>query len=367
VNRPGLLVVNTSRSWGGNEHWALRVARDLAGRGHPVRFVYSHEVVGERVAEAGLDRTCLRLGGDLDPRGVLALREEMLKVRARAVLLTRWPEYLRGGLAARAAGRPRVVLRLGLRIVPRDDLKRRLIFRLADRVIVNAVEIREALRERPWIPDRKIAVVVNGLDLDRWQPRWQAAPQARGLALRASLGLAGDTPLAVTVGNLTAQKDHATLIDACAALRRELPNLRVLIAGEGGLRGDLEERIAAAGLQDTVTLLGFRADVDALLAAANVFVLSSANEGMARVLIEAAASGLPIVTTDVSGARYCVEHGVTGLVVPPGDAAALAAGLGDLLQDGPRRRAMGREGRHLAETRFAVGRMVDETARVLFG
>lgn len=367
MNRPPLLVVNTSESWGGNEHWAVRVARGMAARGHAVRFAFSHDAVGERVAAAGLDGARIRLGGDLDPRGVLALRDEMMRVRAAAVLLTRQREYLLGGLAARFAGRPRVVMGLGLRVVPRDDLKRRLSFRWADRILVNAPEIREALLERPWIAARRIAVVVNGLDLERWQPRWQAAAQARGLELRRELGLGPDQPVIATIGNLSPQKDHANLVAAAAQLAGSVPGLAVLIVGEGPLRGALEADLARRGLQGAVRLLGFRADVGPVLAAANVFALSSDNEGMAWVLMEAAASGLPIVTTDVSGARYCVEDGVTGLVVPPRDPQALAAALGDLLGDTPRRRALGRQARRLAEERFDARRMLEETAGVLFG
>lgn len=366
MTSPRVVIVNTSRSWGGNEHWAVAVGRGLAARGWRVRFVWSHPAVGERVRAAGLAGARVRLRGDLDLRGLLALRAELRRAGADAVLLTKWREYLLGGLAARLVRpRPRVVLGLGLRVVPRDDWKRRLVFRLADQVLVNAPEIRDALATRPWIPTAKVAVVVNGVDLARWRPRWEPERAAAGRAQRAAWGVPPEAPLVVNVGNLTPQKDHRTLVAACALLRAQRPDLRVAILGEGPLRADLERDLRERGLAGVVTLAGFAADPGDALAAADLFVLSSDNEGMAFVLMEAAASGLPAVTTDVSGARFCVRDGETGRVVPPRDPAALAAAMGEMLADRSALALMGRRARALAECRLDEARMVAETAAVL--
>ncbi len=366
MSRPGLLVANSSSTWGGNEFWSVRVARGLADRGHPVRFAWCHDVVGERVEAAGLDGVRIPMRNDGDLVAMLALRREMVRVNAGATLLTRWREYLLGGLAARLAGRPRVVMGLGLLLVPQDDWKRRLVFGLADRVLVNAPEIKDALCTRPWIPPAKVDVVVNGVDLDRWRPRWEPKRQVEGLAFREAHGVPATAPLVITVGNLTLQKDHANLIAASEQLRHRFADVRVLILGEGELRESLEAEIERRDLAETVTLAGFVSDPGPALAAADVFALSSDNEGMAWVLMEAAASGLPIVTTDVSGARHCVESGQTGQVVPIRDSGALAGALSQLLADRVALGAMGRRGRQLAESRLDAARMLDETAAVLF-
>ncbi len=363
-----LLVVNTSRSWGGNEHWAVQVAAGLAARGARVRFVWTHEVVGERVREAGLAHRRLHLHADGDLLGVLRLREEIATVRADAALPTRWREHLHVGLAARLAHRrPRVVLRLGLNVRPGDDLKRRLLFALADRVLVNAPQIRDTLADVPWLDAGRIHVVLNGLDLARWAPRWDPEAVALGRAFRSELGIAGGVPLLLAVGAFSPQKDLVGLLEAMASVRIRVPDAHLLLLGEGFLRADIEARRDALGLADAVQMPGFRRDVDAAMAAADLLVLSSVNEGMARVLIEAAASGLPVVATDVSGTRLAVDHDATGLVVPPADPAALAEATATLLADPDRRRRMGRSGRRLAEERFHADRMLDETAAVLFG
>jgi glycosyltransferase involved in cell wall biosynthesis len=238
---------------------------------------------------------------------------------------------------------------------------------LADRVLVNAPEIRDSLSTRAWIPPAKIDVVINGVDLDRWRPRWEPDQQVAGLEFRRAQGIADAAPLLVTIGNLTLQKDHANLVAACGQLRDRVPGLRVLVLGEGDLRATLQRDIDGRGLGETVTLAGFVPEPRAALAAADLFVLSSDNEGMAWVLMEAAASGLPIVTTDVSGARHCVDDGQTGRVVPVRDPGALAGAIGELLADAPRRHAQGRAARQLAADRLDAQRMLDETEAVLFG
>jgi glycosyltransferase involved in cell wall biosynthesis len=361
----GLLVVNTSASWGGNEHWAVRVAAGMAERGHRVGFAWAHPVVGERVAAAGLDGVRCAMRGDLHLAAAWRLHGELRRLDARAVLLTKWREYLLGGLAARLARGPRAVMGLGLKVIPRDDPKRRFIFALADRVLVNAPEIRDTLAATGWIPAAKVAVVVNGLDLAWHRPRWEPDLAEAGRRLRTQFGIPPEAPLLVNVGSLTPQKDQANLLRAAARLRVTHPDLRVLILGEGSLRPSLERLVASSGLGDAVHLPGFLADVRPALAAADLFVLASDNEGMAWVLMEAAAAGLPAVTTDVSGARACVEDGATGAVVPPRDDAALAAAIANLLAS-PQGAEMGRAARRLAESRFDERRMLDETEIILF-
>lgn len=363
-----LVVVNTSRSWGGNEYWAVQVAAGMARRGAAVRLLCSSEAVAAPARRAGLDPGPVRLRADGDLPGLWRLRREVLRFAPDTLLVTRWREDLLGGIVARLVGRPRprVVMRLGLRLVPRSDPKRRAIFRLVDQVIVNAPEIREGLLRRSWIAPDQISVVINGLDLAHWRPRWEPAAAAAGAAFRQRHGLSSGSPLLLAVGSLTPQKDHAGLLAAMARLLATHPDARLVILGEGFLRPALEAQRRRLGLAGAVLLPGFDEDIAGAMAAADLLVHSSYNEGMARVLIEAAASGLPAVATDVSGTRLAVGDGLTGLVVPAHDPDRLAAAAGALLADPVRREAMARAARRLAEERFAAERMLDEVAAVLW-
>jgi glycosyltransferase involved in cell wall biosynthesis len=345
--------------WGGTEHYVVRLAVGLRERGCRVRLLWAHDVVGDRVREAGLDGRRLRLRGDADLAGLVRLAADLRRHRTEVLLTTKWREYLLGGLAARLAGVRRHVVSLGLRVAPRDDPKRRLIFRLADRVIVNADEIRAALLEAPWIRPDAVTVVHNGVDLERF-----AAP-ADGAAFRRELDIPPTAPLLLNVGALTPQKDQATLLRAAARLRISHPEAYVAVVGEGFLRDDLAALAQELGVADRVRLAGFRTDVRPALAAADLFVLSSDNEGMPWVLLEALAAGRPIVATDVSGTRACVEDGVNGRIVPPSAPDALAAACAALIDDPATRVRMGAAARTIAAERFDVERLVDQTLALL--
>jgi glycosyltransferase involved in cell wall biosynthesis len=153
-------------------------------------------------------------------------------------------------------------------------------------------------------------------------------------------------------------KDQATLIDAVARVARSNPDVRLLLAGDGPLRYSLEARAAVQGVGDRVTLLGHRSDVETVLNALDVFALSSTSEGLSNTILEAMASGLPVVATRVGGADELVDDGVSGLLVPPSDPIALAAALGELTGNRDKRLGMGAAARRRAESEFALSRMI---------
>jgi glycosyltransferase involved in cell wall biosynthesis len=167
------------------------------------------------------------------------------------------------------------------------------------------------------------------------------------------------------VAALTSHKDHATLVEAMALLRPRLGAARLVVLGEGELRGALEALVHERGLADRVVFAGFRRDLDVLLPAFSVFCLSSRLEGLGTSLLDAMAFGLPVVATAAGGIPEAVEDGVTGRLAPPRDPRALADALADVLSDEPRRRALGAAGRRRFLERFTVDHMVDGTLRVL--
>ena len=180
------------------------------------------------------------------------------------------------------------------------------------------------------VPAEKITVVGNGVDTVRF------VPVDRDEA-RAALGLPANAPVLISVGGLVERKGFHRVIELLPRLRERWPGLIYLIVGgasaEGNNRPQLEQQVAQLGLHDTVRFLG-SLPPDALkqpLSAADVFVLSTRNEGWANVFLEAMACGLPVVTTDVGGNREVVDRDSLGIVVPFGDAAALEAALGQAL------------------------------------
>jgi glycosyltransferase involved in cell wall biosynthesis len=195
--------------------------------------------------------------------------------------------------------------------------------RLGDGFVAVSDEVAAAIAREIRPPVDRIATIANGVDTARYPASVDRTQ------VRAQLGVEDGRTLLLSVGKLMRQKGHAVLVDALSAL--DDPDVLVVVAGDGELRQSLEARSAAAGVADRLRFLGSRRDVPELLAAADGFVLPSLWEGLPMALLEAMASGLPVLATDVSGTRQVVISGTSGLLVPPDDPAALAAGLRELL------------------------------------
>jgi glycosyltransferase involved in cell wall biosynthesis len=206
----------------------------------------------------------------------------------------------------------------------------------------------------------KLHVVENAADIERFD----ASPRGDD-SVRSELGLDAGHHVMTMVGTFKQQKGHAFLIAALHDVTAAHPELQVLLVGDGELRSSMEREAAAAGLE-CVHFLGSRRDVDRLLAASDSFVLPSLWEGLPVALVEAAAAGLPVIATDVSGSRKVVVEGTTGLLVPPGDARALAAAIDTLLADPRRAAIMGDAGRRRVRERFSAAGQAEQLA-ALFG
>jgi glycosyltransferase involved in cell wall biosynthesis len=178
------------------------------------------------------------------------------------------------------------------------------------------------------VPEDSVRVIPNGIAPGPPRP---STTQRR--ALRAALGAADGDFLVLSAGRLTPQKDQATLLSAVGMLPDGPRRLRCVLAGDGELYGSLRDQIVRNGWADRMALLGFRDDVADLLGVADAFALPSLDEGMPIILLEAAFAGVPIVATPVGDVPKLVEDGVTGLLVPAGDQAKLAAALAHLRDD----------------------------------
>jgi glycosyltransferase involved in cell wall biosynthesis len=189
-----------------------------------------------------------------------------------------------------------------------------------------------------------------------------------GDGVRAELGIAPDAPLVGSIANFKAAKDHASLLRAAVVVREAVPGVRFLLIGQGPLEAETRRLAAELGLDGTVIFAGFRSDAHRLAAALDVFTLSSTYEGLPVALIEAMALGRPCVVTSVGGVPEVLRDGSQGLLVPPGDPGALAAGLLHLLQDPELRARLGPAARERAldfDIRKAVRRMEQVYAGLL--
>jgi glycosyltransferase involved in cell wall biosynthesis len=228
----------------------------------------------------------------------------------------------------------------------------RMFLRGKDRVVAVGESVKQALIDNEGIPARRIDVIYNGVRLDDFA----AGTELRG-EVRRELGIDPAAPLAIQVARLDYLKDHCTAIRAAARVRKQLPGFRLLLVGEGPERPKIEAEIQALGLAEAVLMVGLRTDVRRLLAAADLFLLTSISEGIPVTLIEAMGARLPVVSTAVGGIKEVVIAEETGLLTKVGDDGALAAAMIRLITDPSLASKLGATGRSRAEQLFSEDEM----------
>lgn len=258
-----------------------------------------------------------------------------------------------GRLAGRLAGVPVVCSALHSTGYPEHVGRlNRLLAPITDAFIAVAAPQGRYLAEHEGCPAEKVRVIPNGVDAERFRPR-EPDP-----ALGSRFGLSPGDAVVSLVAALRPEKNHELLLRTAALMRREIPNLRVLLVGDGPRRPILEALAGELGLGETVRFLGTQSDIPGVLALSNVVVLSSHMEANPVSILEAMAAGKPVVATRVGSVSETVTDGVTGYLVAPGDGAALAERVVGLLGDPHRAAAMGRAGREQVLAHWSVQQMV---------
>lgn len=353
ASRPSLRIVHVVENLerGGLERMVIDLAAAQRAAGHAVRIVCLYapgalagELSGQGIAVQACDK---RAGADLS-----ALRRLRAQLRAApdTIVHTHNANAHYHAVAAaiglpRASAPARVLnTRHGMGAAhprSRGEWLYRRTMRRTDVVIAVCEAARARFAAQGVRPRRALLAVPNGIRIDAFAP----AGDERRAALRSVLGLAPDTRIVGTVGRLNPVKDQRSLLQAFARVHADARDTALVLVGDGALRAALEAEAAALDIAEAVRFLGDRGDVRQLLQGFDAFALSSLSEGYSMALLEACASGLPIVATDVGGNREIVADGGNGLLVPAARPDALADALAALLRDPARAAAMGRVGR----------------------
>ena len=212
--------------------------------------------------------------------------------------------------------------------------------------------------QREWALDKGIGNPEQVISIPNGVADGRITAARAGTDVRAELGI-GDAFMVLSTGRLARQKGLEHLIRAAALLRSELPALRVVLAGDGPLRGELGRLVSDLGLDDVVQILGFRADIGELLTASDLVVLPSLWEGLSISLLEAMAAEKPVVTTSIASNREVTNDGEAALLVPPKHPASLAAAIRTLAVDETRRVQLARRGKEVQRERYTMQRMID--------
>jgi glycosyltransferase involved in cell wall biosynthesis len=198
--------------------------------------------------------------------------------------------------------------------------------------------------------------IFNGIDVSAFEER-----KGDRSSLRTSLGFKPEEIVCISVGRLVPVKGLSDLLSAFAIAHNQNPELRLLLVGDGELRQDLEREVQELKIGDVVQLVGWREDIPELLDVADLFVLTSHNEGLGLVLVEAMVKKLPVVATAVGGVPEVVIDGVTGSLVPAGDSVAIASAIARFAENGEMRASMGQRGYERANEFFTIDKTVQYT------
>jgi glycosyltransferase involved in cell wall biosynthesis len=343
--------------WRGGEKWMVNVAAGLAARGHSVVCVGRKKAVWlEKATARGVETREFPIHADFDPIIITRLFSFFKKVRPDILCCNFEKDVRLGGIAGRLAKVKRIFVRKGLCLM-HDKLRYRLAYKhIVDDIITPAAFIKKQFAAFPWLNQDRIHVVANGVE----------APDSAGWdrgKLRKLAGVNQAEPIVLGAGTIFSQKGFEYLLEAAAILHRQGRRVHAAIAGDGDA-GSLSALAGRLGIAPSIHLLGLRNDVQELMSGADVFALSSIDEGLPNVVLEAMSAGTPVVAADAGGTSEIITDGENGFVVPVRDAPALAERIGRLVDDGDLSSRIGSEGTRTVQERFSVPRMVDNIENI---
>jgi len=346
---------------GGTPRKLASVTRHLRERGiRKVFMVFSDADEGmvDKITTAGgcVLRTPRRAASD--PRLILDVAGASVRSRADVVVTHFARADIYGVLGACLVGRPVIKEVEGILWSDRGELVAcdRLLGPLRSLVLANSKAALQAARRRGGVG--RAAMVYPGIE--------DAGPRdpELGRQVREELGIAGRSVVVGHIGGFIALRRQETLIEAIAMAAREAPQLQLVLIGDGPLRSSLAHQVHLLGLDENVTMLGYRGDVDRLRHAFDVYVNPAEAEGFGLATVEGMLTGIPVIVADAGASPEVVDDGQTGVIVPAGDSTALARAIVGLVQCPDRASAMGQAARVAALQRFSMDRYADDLERV---
>jgi glycosyltransferase involved in cell wall biosynthesis len=353
---------------GGSESLAHRLVRSLREHGEYACSIYAVDRTGPLAAMLAADGIpCMAFArkGKLDLRVLVGLIAQFRSNKTRLVHTHHIGQLLYGGLAGRLAGARVVHTEHEFYSLARPRTQRLLrgLTTLADRVTAVAPAVTAFLRETVGVAQDKLETITNGVPLDLFR-------SARPID-RADLGCGDDDVVIGCVARLSPEKGQAVLLQAVQLLRAKYPQVRLLLIGEGEDRTRLRRLADQLGLDGAVRFLGMRSDVPELIASCDLVALPSLQEGSPLALVEALAAGKAVVATETGAVPELIQHGHTGLLVPPGNPRVLSAALGYVIDDREMRRKLGSQGVQMVgqhfDFRVTAGRYREVYESVLAG
>lgn len=356
-----LQVIETTGP-GGAETVFLELLRGLGAQGVETFAVLAGPGwVQDRVKEQGVPYVVCPSTGSFDVSYLNAVRRYAAGIRADLIHGHMLGASAYAALAAAMSRTPMVATLHGMPDLGQRGIRRTLkalaLRAGATKVVCVSDALNRAAGDALGVPQERVTTIHNGVDTDLFAP-------GQAQLIRDSLGIGRHEYLALSVGNFRPSKGYLVLLEAIGLVRaRGLP-VRFVVVGQGDnvIAEEFRVRREEMGLGGVVSLLGFREDIPDLMRAADLYVLSSLDEGFSLTTVQAMATGLPVLATRCGGPEEIIRSDEEGLLVEPGSATALAEALTLLAADPNRRKKMATSARRAAVERFAVSRMVAQYA-----
>jgi glycosyltransferase involved in cell wall biosynthesis len=357
-----ILQVSSAASFGGGERYVADLTNSLAARGHDLYAVLRPH--SPLIGHLKLDHTKIKtlpLRNALDVGSAHELARFVARNEIEIVHAHMARDYSLASYASRRNRQSKFIVTRHV-LFHLSRLHRHTLAR-ARRVIAVSNAVARELQSQRIVSDGQLAVVLNGIDVDRFNVEFD---RTRFLQ---TLGVPAHGPLVGSFGELRTLKRHDDFIKAAALIAPRFPDAHFVLAGldtslSREVHKHLEQLVNDSGLKDRFHFLGWVENAEKLLSALDVFVSASETESFGLAIAEAMAAGTPVVATATEGAREVVVDRETGLLVPIGDVAGIAASIVKLLSNGELRRQMGAQARRIVNQRFSLKRMVDQIEQI---
>ncbi|MBF0371087.1 MAG: glycosyltransferase family 4 protein [Magnetococcales bacterium] len=354
-----MLHTESSLGWGGQEIRILTESAGFVQRGHSVKILAPRQSNIFKVAgNYGVEAVPCEMGG----KNIPSLRATIQTLRehpADILLSHSSTDSWLGAIATRFISTPPPIIRVRhvSTGVPTNWPTRWLYSRAARHIVTTGEMVREQMIRVNGFPPEQITSIPTGIDREKFKPGDQ-------LTARKKLGLPESGLIVGMVATMRSWKGHKFLLPAFAQMQDQ--QARLLLVGDGPVRGNIERQIAELNLKERVILVGNQENVPPWLQAMDLFVLPSyGNEGIPQGLMQGMLTGLPVITTRVGGIPEIVEDGQTGILLSPKDVPSLTNALNELLSHHERRQQMGRNALQVAQERFGLEIMLDRMEEII--
>lgn len=351
-----ILHSESSLAWGGQENRIALESLGMMRRGHELCLIVQPESkLYARLKDTGLKIYPLRMRSSFDLKAIIRARNILKKEQIQIVHTHSSIDTWVVGLAARCYGKALILRNRHVATAVRSTFPYRY---LCHRLITTGENIRRIFIDEYKLDEDRVVSIPTGVDLKTF------SPDISGEKMRRDLGLGKETPLLGHVGIFRGKKGHRYFLEACQAIKEEMPEARFLIVGEGPIEKHIRLWIKEFDLEREAIMTGFREDINEVLAALDILVMSSVDEGVPQVISQALAMGKGVVASSIGGIPELIKDGVTGLLVLPADSKAISQACLRLLRDKSLSSRLGQAGRKLVEERFGLETMLDKTEEI---